>query len=185
MNPTERLQAAQRAEIECFTSMCDTALEGLDQLTQLHLQALRDFTRNASRTLRDAMDAQGPQQWAELAQPALHGDGADAAQYVQRLGEITGGMQAGFSQALQQGMDRLQQSGADSAPAGDGRTDWMRGTAEFFNQALQTWSRSQAQAAGALSEHMQRLAADTAQAAAPAAAPGPASRARPAARRQK
>ena len=181
MNPSEHLQAAQRAELQCLTGMFDVTLDGLDQLSSLQLQALRDLAQHGSRSMREALDAREPQQWAGLPNQALRGDGERAAQYLQRLGEIAGSMQAGFAQALQQGMDDMQRawkSVAEAAPAqADGQTDWMRGPAELLAQAMQSWSRSQAQVARSLNEQMQRL---TQGAAAPGAEPDTAP---PAARR--
>ncbi len=189
MNPSEHLQAAQRAELECFTGMFDSALAGLDQLTRLHLQAVRELAQNTSQAMRDALQARDPREWAALPQQALRGDGTQAAAYVQQLGEIAGAMQAGFSQALRQSAEHLQQSlqaAAQATPgAGNGQTDWLRGSTEMLTQALQNWTHSQAQAARSLSEQMQRLAQDAGQAgAAPAPDAAAAARARPAARRR-
>lgn len=193
MNPTEHLQAAQRAELECLTGMFDAALDGLDQLTRLQLQAMRELAQDSSQAMRTALEVRDPQEWAAWPAQSARGDGARAARYVQQLGEIAGAMQAGFTQALQQGMDSMQRNwkeAAEAAPlpaSGDGQTDWMRGTADLLAQAMQSWTRSQTQAARAMSEQMQRLAQTGAQGAAqPEPAPAaPAAGARTASRRAK
>ncbi len=191
MNPTEHLQAAQRAELECLTGMLDAAIEGFEQLARLQLQAMREASHEASAALNEALQARDVQEWAALPRQALRGDGSQMAQYVQQLGEITGAMQVGFSQALQQAMGRLQQSlqeaGAAQPPraAGNGawQPDWVRDSMELAAQAFQGWTQSQAQAARSLGEQMQRLGQRGAAAAAPAQPEQPAARPRAAARR--
>ena len=192
MNPTEHLQAAQRAELECLTGMLDTAIAGFEQLAKLQLQAMREVSHDASAALHEALQARDLQEWATLPRQALRGDGSQMTQYLQQLGEITGAMQVGFSQAVQQAMGRLQQSlqeaGAAQPPraaAGNGawQPDWVRESMDLAAQAFQGWTQSQAQAARSLGEQMQRLGEHTAATAAPAQPEQPPARPRAAARR--
>ena len=123
MNPSSQIQAAQRAEVECFTDLFDAALDGFEQLTRLQLQVMREFSRNTSQRLFDAMQARDARDWASLPQQTLHADPQGATQYLQEFGRIAGAMQTAMSEALQQGAVRLQrhlqeaseQAGADAA----------------------------------------------------------------------
>ena len=163
MNPTTHLQAVQRAEIECLTGMLEATFDGFERLSRLQLQQLRDAAQGTSQLLRGALDARDAQEWAGLPQQLMQGDGARAAEYVQKFGEIAGAMQAGISEALQQGVAQLQQSlreAAEQAPSaaadGSANPNWMQGAIEMATQAMQGWSRSQAQAAQQLGEQMQQ-----------------------------
>jgi phasin family protein len=124
MNPQSQIQAAQRAEVECLTDLFDAAMDGFEQLTRLQLQAMREFSRNHSRRLFEAMQARDARDWAALPQQALRPDPDGAMQYLQEFGRIAGSVQAAMSEALQQGAARLQrqmqeaaaQAGAPAAP---------------------------------------------------------------------
>ena len=128
MNPQSQIQAAQRAEVECLTDLFDAAMDGFEQLTRLQLQAMREFSRNHSQRLFEAMQARDARDWAALPQQALHPDPDGALQYLQEFGRIAGSVQAAMSEALQQGAARLQhhlqeaveQAGAQAAPGAPG-----------------------------------------------------------------
>lgn len=112
MNPTRQarqIQAAQRAQVECFTGMFDAALDGFEQLARLQLQVLREMTQSTSQRMRDTMDARENHGWPSLPQQAVRDDGERLTQYLQQVGRIASAMQAGISQALQQGVGRMQQ----------------------------------------------------------------------------
>lgn len=110
MHPNRQLQAVQRAELECLSGMFGAALDGLDRLSRLQLQLMREFAQDGSQALRAALESRDPQEWAAWPGQFARGDGARAARYVQQLGEIAGAMQAGITQALQQGMDNMQRN---------------------------------------------------------------------------
>ena len=120
MNPKSQIQAAQRAEVECFTDLFDAALEGFEQLTRLQLQTMREFSRNTSQRLFEALEARDAGDWAKLPQQTLRGEPDGATRYLQEFGRIAGAMQAAMSEALQQGAVRWQshlQEAAETAPA--------------------------------------------------------------------
>lgn len=177
MSPSEHLQAAQRAELECLAGLLETTIDGFDRLSRLQLQNMRDLHRNASEAVRGAVDARDAQQWAALPTQVLRGDGARMAQYMQQMGEIGSAMQAGFAQALQQAasslQQNLQQATQPGASQGDGAWpgNWMRDSLDLLNQAMQGWTRSQEQAARSLGEQMQRMAPSSADGSQAPAAP--------------
>ncbi len=157
MNTTERFQAAQRAEFEAMVGVVDKAIEGFEQLALLNLHTLRDAADEATAGLRRAMSARDAQElFAEP--PPLQRSGQRAADYAQRLGEITGSAQAGMVEAMNQGFALMQQlvhDGAEAATArpelfgagGGGTQAWIDHAMQFGAEAMQAFSRSQQQAA--------------------------------------
>ncbi len=154
MNSIEQWQAAQRAEFETLFGLSDKAIEGMERLALLNLHTLRDAAHDTAEGMRRALAARDLQELVGDGESPLQRSGQRAADYAQRLGEITGHVQADMAEALSRAMALMQQTVRDNVarsarqlPAGgDGAKSWMESALQFGTQALEAMNKSQQQA---------------------------------------
>ena len=151
MNTTEQWQSAQRAEFEAWVGLADKAIDGFEQLALLNLHTMRDAAHDAAEGVRHALAARDVQELYGDGMHPLQRGGQRAAEYAQRLGEITGHAQADLAEAVKQAMALLQHAlhdnvarSAQTLPgAGNGAQAWMQSAMQFGAQALEALNKSQ------------------------------------------
>lgn len=166
MNPTEQMQALQKAELESAVSMTEKMLSGFEQMTKLNLQVLRESTQDATDALRATLSARDLQDLMNTqAEHPLQGGGEKSMAYVQRLAEIVAGMQAEMAEAMNQNLARLQQAmreavdtGGDKLPAGSEPAQaFLQSALNFTTQAFEAMQKTQGQAAKIVADQVQQL----------------------------
>ena len=154
MNTLEQLQAAQRAGFEAMVGLADKAIEGIEQLALLNLHTMRDAAQDAAEGVRRALAARDLQELVGDGENPLQRSGQRAADYAQRLGEISGRAQADMADALSHAMALMQQAVRDNVArssrelpnGGNGAQAWMQSALHIGTQALEALNKSQQQA---------------------------------------
>jgi len=167
MNPTEQLQAIQKAELESAFALSQTLFRGFEQMTQLQMQMMRDMAQHAAQAVESTLSAQDVQTLLSTqAQNAPQAGGEAAMAYVQKLAQIVSATQAEMAETLQSSLNRLQTSLQDSVgqgmtalPAGAEPVQALFQSAmQFTNQAVEAMQNAQQQASSLMSAPLQSLA---------------------------
>ncbi len=168
MGATEQMQALQRVELESAFHVGRTVLDGLEQVTRLNLEMLRDSTRDATQLFEAAFSARDLQELmnAQAGHP-LRSNGDRAAEYGRRLAEIAAGTQAEMAGALTGGMRRLQETMAPGGGDGAGQFSaavapaqaFLKGMADFTAQAFDAMRQAQGEVTRAVATPGERAAA--------------------------
>lgn len=187
MSAIHQMQASQSAEWQSIAEMADKAMDGFEQVTQLNLKAWRDGWQDAADGMRKALDARDMNNLMKLADAsAMQAQAQRATAYMQRLADIGGGMQVEFGKAMNQRVDRMQQtlrestdqSGRSTPDGHEAFAAMMQDAMRFAAKAFETLQQSQQQATTLMAESAKSFAAGTGQPPATATRPR-----RPAARR--
>ncbi|MGC8807583.1 MAG: phasin family protein [Thiomonas sp.] len=167
MNPTEQLQAIQKAELESAFALSQTLFRGFEQMTQLQMQVMRDMAQHAAQAVESTLSARDVQTLLSTqAQNAPQAGGEAAMAYVQKLAQIVSATQAEMAETLQSSLNRLQTSLQDSArqgvtalPTGAEPVQALFQSAmQFTNQAVEAMQNAQQQASSLMSAPLQSLA---------------------------
>lgn len=162
----EQLAAAYKANIETLFGLTRQAVEGVEKLVELNLQATRTALRDAadqSEALLSAKDAQELlQRQAALLQPLAE----KTIAYSRQLYEIAASTQGAFAAAAQQQANELQakvqavtDNIARNAPAGsEAAVQAMRNAVQAAATAMETVQRAVQQAAELTQTHVQQAA---------------------------
>lgn len=169
MGATEQVQALQRVELESAFHVGRTVLDGLEQVTRLNLEMLRDSTRDVTQLFEAAFSARDLQELmnAQAGHP-LRSNGDRAAEYGRRLAEIAAGTQAEMTGALTGGLRRLQEAMAPGGGDGAGQfaaatvaptQAFLKGMADFTAQAFDAMRQAQGEVTRAVATSGERAAA--------------------------
>ena len=177
MNPTEQLQAVQKAELESAFALSQTLFRGFEQMTQLQMQVMRDMAQHAAEAVETTLSARDLQTLLNTQTQSVPQAGGEAAMaYFQKLAQIVSATQAEMAETMNSSLSRLQTNLQDSAkqgaaalPAGAEPVQALFQSAmNFTNQAVEAMQNAQQQAARLMSEQVQSLSAGGKTAPAPA-----------------
>lgn len=161
----EQLAAAHKANIETLFGLTRQAVEGVEKLVELNLQATRAALRDAAdqtQALLSAKDAQELlQRQAALLQPLAE----KAIAYSRQLYEIAASTQGAFAEAAQQQAHDLQakvqavtDNIARNAPAGtEAAVEAMRNAVQAAAVAMETVQRAVQQASALAESNAQKM----------------------------
>jgi len=177
MQPTEQLQAVQKAELESAFALSQTLFRGFEQMTQLQLQMMRDMAQHAAEAVETTLSARDMQTWLNAqAQSSPQAGGEGMMAYFQKLAQIVSATQTEMAETMNSSLNRLQTSlqdsvkqGAAALPAGGEPVQALFQSAmQFTTQAVEAMQNAQQQAARLMSDQAQSLSAAGKKAAVPA-----------------
>lgn len=172
MSAIHQMQAAQSAQLQSITELADKAMDGFEQVTQLNLKAWRDGWQDAADGMRKALDVHDMNNLVKFADAsAMQAQAQRAMAYMQRLADIGGGMQVEFGKAMNQRIERMQQTLRESTDQSEGSTPdghealttMMQDAMRFASKAFETLQVSQQQATNLMAENAKIVAAGTGQ----------------------
>lgn len=167
MNPTEQLQALQKAELESAFALSQTLFRGFEQMTQLQMQVMRDMAQHAAEAVETTLSARDLQTLLNTqAQSAPQAGGEAAMAYVQKLAQIVSATQTEMAETMNSSLNRLQNSLQDSAKQGAGALPagaepvqaLFQSAMHFTNQTVEAMQNAQQQATRLMSDQVQNLA---------------------------
>ncbi|MBS0304593.1 MAG: phasin family protein [Proteobacteria bacterium] len=174
----EQLTATQKAGVETLFGLSNKALEGVEKLLELNLQAAKTMLSEASEAAQAVLSAKDPQELfalqTSLAQPAAE----KVAAYTRHVYEIVAGTGAEVTRVAeatasenQQKVVALVDNAVKNAPAGtENAVALMKSAVAAANNAFETVSKAAKQASEVAEANFQAIAETATKAAqAPAA----------------
>ncbi len=166
MQPTEPLQAVQKAELESVFALSQTLFRGFEQMTQLQLEMMRDMAQHAAEAVETTLSARDLQTLLDAqtqSVPQAGGEGMMA--YFQKLAQIVSATQTEMAQTMNSSLSRLQTHLQDSAKQGAGALPasadpvqaLFQNAMHFTHQAIEAMQNAQQQATRMMSDQTQSL----------------------------
>jgi phasin family protein len=166
MLTAEQTLAAQKANVDILFGLTDTALEGVEKLVELNLQAARTAMSEMTQTAKAAMAVKDPQELVALQAGLLQPAAEKASSYGRHVYDIASATGAEVSKIAEAGVAQVQQKflamidgATKNAPAGsENVVAFVKSAVVAANNAFDGVQRATKQAAEVAEANLHALA---------------------------